>query len=182
MEGHGVDIDTKASSMWLKRAAKFGEADAIYNEGLLHLDTPAVAVDYFKRAVEAGSHIAYFNLGVAYQRGAGVPVDLDEAARYFIRDGGADASARLAELYKDSTGTRGPDPASATKWLARACTLGSAPSCFELAEADASSGNMSKAAGWLEKAAEHGDKNAAAQLNAFRASRAQPKVRSSDEL
>ena len=168
MDGIGVEVDRKASSMWLKRAAKFGEADAIYNEGLLHLDDPAVAVDYFKRAAEAGSKIAWFNLGVAYQRGAGVgAVNLDEAARYFELDGGADAAARLAALLREGTETRGPDLDAANKWLAQACTLGSVSSCFELADADASNREMDKAAGWLKKAAQHGDGNAAAQLSAL---------------
>jgi hypothetical protein len=50
--------------------------------------------DHITQAVEGGSKKAYFNLGVAHQRGAGVEggIDLDAAGRWFELDGSSDVS------------------------------------------------------------------------------------------
>jgi hypothetical protein len=80
MDGTGTAPNPEAARMWFRRAWKHGEPDALYNEGLLHLAKPAEAVELFHRASDAGSDKAFFNLGVAYQRGVGGTVLVGHAS------------------------------------------------------------------------------------------------------
>jgi hypothetical protein len=92
-------------------------------------------VTLFKQAADAGSTKAYFNLGVAHQRGAGVAVNLDLAAHWFELDGGAEACVRLAGLWREATPTRAADPAAVRHWLGQGCKGGAVAACHTLAEA-----------------------------------------------
>ena len=61
----------------------------------------STAFDWYRRASDAGSAHAPFNLGSCYANGTGVACDLREARRWFERAaaaGVAQATAQLAEL------------------------------------------------------------------------------------
>ena len=59
----------------------------------------AEAVALFAEAAEAGSRSAMFNLGVAYFKGRGVDVDFDLAEHWFTKEGSAEASYSIAQMY-----------------------------------------------------------------------------------
>lgn len=46
---------------------------------------PATAISWYERAAKAGYPAAYFNLGLAYEKGHGVPQDLQKSQAYFFR-------------------------------------------------------------------------------------------------
>jgi len=68
---------------------------------------------------EQGSALAQFNLGLMHEQGKGRPVDLAEAAQWYLRaaDGGfARAQYAIAEMYESGSGVE-RDVVQAYKWF-----------------------------------------------------------------
>jgi len=121
MNGDGVAANLQTAKMWLRRASKF-EPDANFNLALLLLHTSsspnklAEAVALFAEAAEAGSRSAMFNLGVAYFKGRGVDVDFDLAEHWFTKEGSAEASYSIAQMYVACRTCRGSPARSPAFW------------------------------------------------------------------
>ena len=164
MEGAGVAKDTGAALAWLKLAAARGVPDALYNQGLLHLDEAEVAVQYFERAAAAGSHQPFFNLGVAYLQGRGVDVNASAAAEWFELDGSSQGLHILSTIYRDT------DTAAAERWRLKAAHAGSAAACWEVYAQQAADGTPDddERTRWLYRAARFGDTRARDLIMAMR--------------
>lgn len=163
--GEGVEADPAAAEMWLRRAWTLGqEPDALYNLGLLGLNDRArwpASLELFRRAAAAGCQDAYYNLGVAYHRGAGVEQDLIEAARWFELDASPEAAAKLAEIFGAATEAHPDgDQVAVAKWQRRGCVAGSITACRQLAGSAARGGDRTAAIKWLTAAARLGDSSA----------------------
>ncbi len=90
--GIGVTVDSIKAIAYYERAAELGDPDAMLNVAVAYVNgTGGVekncekAVAYFRIAAEQGcSMIAWYNLGIMYLRGTGVPEDIGESTRCFI--------------------------------------------------------------------------------------------------
>lgn len=96
----------KAFQMF-KDAAEFGNKDGLYEIGLMHLEQDS---GYFspEKGISILSSLAtpaaYYQLGMCYRHGNGVPVDYEAAFEYFkkaSRFGNAEASFQLGGLCLD---------------------------------------------------------------------------------
>lgn len=106
--------DAAAGAALIRSAAEQGIAPAQYRlaklyeagAGGLGVDERA-ALDWTKRAAEAGHRRAIHNLGIYHAEGRGTPQDFAEAARWFERAailGAADSQYNLAVLYEQGLG------------------------------------------------------------------------------
>jgi localization factor PodJL len=109
-----------------------------------------------------GDPSAAYEVAVRYAEGKGVPVNYDEAAKWYDRasDGGiVPAMFRLGTLYEKGLGGR-KDIDAARRYYIRAAEAGHAKAMHNLAVLDADGGNKGpnykSAAQWFRKAAEHG--------------------------
>eukprot|EP01105_Mastigella_eilhardi_P013795 TRINITY_DN313_c0_g3_i2.p1 TRINITY_DN313_c0_g3~~TRINITY_DN313_c0_g3_i2.p1 ORF type:complete len:464 (-),score=113.77 TRINITY_DN313_c0_g3_i2:66-1325(-) len=117
--GQGVPRDTEKAAMLFERASKAGVAEATTNLATLMAEGGPTgnSRDYqkvlttFMAAAQQGSVLAMFNLGNIYLNGdLGVPVDVVEAARWFVKASGlghADSKDALGMLL-----VRNPCPES----------------------------------------------------------------------
>lgn len=105
--GDGVPVDEVESNRWTVRAAEMGNARAMGNLGGMYatgrgVDTdPVVALDWYAKAGAAGSGRGAYTAGLMCLIGdGGLPVDEDEAARYFARadELGFDVDPALEEM------------------------------------------------------------------------------------
>lgn len=114
----------------LRVAAEGGVPDAAYRLALLIRDNNKAGVRhpnedlgrYYRMAAEAGNVRAVVGMGLAYRAGWGVPVDYQEASRWFERAAKA-GDAEGAWLAGASYLERG-DPAGAIPWMRRAAQAG----------------------------------------------------------
>jgi localization factor PodJL len=89
LEGRGVKADQAKGTLWMDRAAAFGEARAQFymgqayakGEGIKQDETKAAA--RFTQAAEQGHAGAQYALGEAYSAGRGVPKNQPWAARWY---------------------------------------------------------------------------------------------------
>jgi localization factor PodJL len=109
-----------------------------------------------------GDPSAAYEVAVRYAEGKGVPVNYDEAAKWYDRasDGGiVPAMFRLGTLYEKGLGSQ-KDIDAARRYYIRAAEAGHAKAMHNLAVLDADGGNKGpnykSAAQWFRKAAEHG--------------------------
>jgi len=101
----GPKSDPDAVRMF-RRAADLGNARGMYNLGQMceaGRVSPGgpdyrAAAGWYLKAVNLGDHDAAFRLGLLYEQGNGVPKDLNQARRFYIQAGTADANARLSKL------------------------------------------------------------------------------------
>ena len=114
----------EAAAFWFKHAAYHWEhvnprhchADAanylgtMYDDGLIDgRKDPVKAVECYKRATELSDRtLAWYNLGMAYEFGKGVPENLDKAMECYrkVADFNWDAEARYGILLYNRAGTR----------------------------------------------------------------------------
>lgn len=114
----------------LRVAAEGGVSDAAYRLALLIRDNNKVGFRrpnedlgrYYRMAADAGNVRAVVGMGLAYRAGWGVPVDYQEASRWFERAAKA-GDAEGAWLAGASYLERG-DPAGAIPWMRRAAQAG----------------------------------------------------------
>jgi hypothetical protein len=104
LQGKGLPVDIDKGIAWLRKAAEQGCAQAylpLANE-LLHLDREDEARGWFARAAETGNLAAVMRAGRWYRDGVGGPVDLVQAARWFmtafVKHKSADAIKEMHEM------------------------------------------------------------------------------------
>jgi TPR repeat protein len=106
LTGHGL--------VW----AGWDEANAALRQGDLATSTQALHA-----LAEQGDVAAQSHLGVRYANGLGVPRDLTEAAKWFMKaaeQGDAVAQSRLGNMYASGAGDLPKDHKEAAKWFMRA--------------------------------------------------------------
>ncbi|MGO9359941.1 MAG: hypothetical protein ACLP1D_20130 [Xanthobacteraceae bacterium] len=115
-----------------------------------------------RAAALRGDPTAAFEVAARFSDGRGVPVNYDEAAKWFDRaaDGGiVPAMFRLGTMYEKGLGGK-KDVDAARRYYIRAAERGNAKAMHNLAVLDADGGskgpNYKSAAQWFQKAAEHG--------------------------
>lgn len=90
-DGKGVTKDAVKAAEWFLEAANQGysEAQSAFAEMLLqgHVieQNYAGAIEFFEKAAAQGDGGAYFNLGLIYQSGDGIPPDLAKSEAYFVK-------------------------------------------------------------------------------------------------
>ena len=107
---NGVTKDLVLARRWTERAAKAGDAKAMFNYGLFLANGEGAArddksaVDWFRRAADGGVKDAQFNLAVMTQQGRGASANAAEAYKwYLIAAADGDMGARQgAEALKPS--------------------------------------------------------------------------------
>jgi hypothetical protein len=85
-----------------------------------------MSANWFRAAADQGLARAQYDLGVMYERGRGVPVDLTAAANWYLKaaNGGYPlAQYNLAVCYTKGQGIR-QDPTEAALWYHRAASQG----------------------------------------------------------
>ncbi len=105
---NGVAKDLGQARRWTERAARGGDAKAMFNYGLFLANGEGVArddkaaVDWFHRAADAGVKDAQFNLAVMTQQGRGASANAADAYKwYLIAAADGDMGARQgAEVLK----------------------------------------------------------------------------------
>jgi TPR repeat protein len=92
---------------------------------------PAKARLWFEKAAAQGDAEALYNLGVLHAKGRGVPQDPARARALWeeaAAKGHAQAQANLGVMYKDGRGVK-KDKAAARQWFGKACGNGFQPGC-----------------------------------------------------
>jgi localization factor PodJL len=115
-----------------------------------------------RSAAGAGNAAAAYEVAVRFAEGHGVPINVEEAARWFdkaARDGLAPAQFRLGSLYEKGNGVK-KDLAHARKLYSAAATQGNAKAMHNLAvlyaEGIDGKPDYAAAASWFQKAAARG--------------------------
>lgn len=90
LEGSEVDQNSVAAVMWLRKAAKQGNIDAIYRLAQIYIKGSepieadiAEAISLHTQATERGHTDAPYRLGQIFQKGHGVPTDIAAAKHWF---------------------------------------------------------------------------------------------------
>jgi len=155
----GGPIDAPGALEWFKKAAALGEQRALNEIAVLHYrGTGDLAVDYTQarewlvKAAETGSAIAHRNLGIVYQYGKAVPVDIQTALAYYEKGaelGDVNASKRLGDYYSSD---EQKNFRSAEKWYRKCADLNDSNCQFRLAELYAIYlDNESEAINWFDR-------------------------------
>lgn len=120
-----VDSASRKAAQLRERADK-GDVEAI-NElarGLAHEKQYSNAVEWYRRAAEAGDPVATYNLGYLYDKGLGVPTNHEQAFRHYQRaaDLGEPAAMNgLGLMYASGrASSREPDLIQAYAWFSLA--------------------------------------------------------------
>jgi TPR repeat protein len=103
LTGNGIAQDRDGAAALFTKAAAMDDPDALYNLGVLALDTTKKkapdfpkAADYFRRAAVLGSPDAAYSLALFYREGKGAPQDDVMAAQWMKQ--AADAGQVSAEV------------------------------------------------------------------------------------
>ena len=141
--------------------AGFDEGVAAYARG----DYPT-ALREFRLLAKQGDDRAQYNLGIMYDKGAGVPQDYAEAVKWYRKaaeQGNARAQNNVGLLYANGLGVP-QDYAEAVRWYRKAAEQGEASTQFNLGLMyDKGRGvpqDYSEAVRWYRKAAEKGSADA----------------------
>ena len=159
-----------------KRATNEGNAEAMFNLGLLYANGQGVTQDYvrarewYEKAAEKGFPSAMGNLGVLYHNGQGVAQDYGKAREWYEKaaeKGFPRAMGNLGLLYHNDQGVA-QDYAKAREWYEKAAANGNATAMLNLGqlyeEGWGVAQDYGKAREWYEKAADKGEPRAKAQL------------------
>ncbi|MDB5468327.1 MAG: hypothetical protein JWQ46_3089, partial [Phenylobacterium sp.] len=164
--GLGVPPSPSEAETWLRRAAVRGHIKAMTALGDLFAggasaDLAAAGVHY-REAAELGDGQAQFALAELYLHGLGVPLDSQEAARWFRSAALQDvvpAYERLGALYADGDGVE-KDIVAARDWFERGAERAHGPALFALGVIEdlglAGAPNATAAARWYRRAADAG--------------------------
>lgn len=139
--GRGVERNEQEGLEWLLKAAGQGERSAEYVLGRLYLGgnsavarDPAIAMDWFKKAMDHGHAEAKLMYAGMLMGDAGVPVNKPEAVRLLhesAEEGSKDAAMMLGSLYEKGDGVT-KSLKKAKEWYAVAAKRGHAPAQKEL--------------------------------------------------
>ena len=159
-----------------KRATNEGNAEAMFNLGLLYANGQGVTQDYvrarewYEKAAEKGFPSAMGNLGVLYHNGQGVAQDYGKAREWYEKaaeKGFPRAMGNLGVLYHNDQGVP-QDYAKAREWYEKAAAKGDANAMTNLgwlyANGQGVAQDHAKAREWYEKAADKGEANAMRNL------------------
>ena len=117
-----------------KRATNEGNAEAMFNLGLLYANGQGVTQDYvrarewYEKAAEKGFPRAMFNLGLLYANGEGVTQDYAKAREWYEKaadKGNAIAMVNLGLIYAHGQGVT-QDYTKAREWYEKAADKGDA--------------------------------------------------------
>ncbi|MEY8097209.1 caspase family protein [Falsihalocynthiibacter sp. S25ZX9] len=101
-EGVLLPADPDRGVALLRRAAEGGSAKAVFNLGVLaqsdQIDTPADALDYFRRAARDGEVEGYRAAAILLDEGRGIDRDPEAAADLLLRGLAEDRGALLQQL------------------------------------------------------------------------------------
>ena len=161
----------------LRQACDLGDGEGCYRLGLALDNTPEGAAAY-QQACDAGNSFACTNLGWIAHNGAGMPVDLDLAARLYKRGcEGSACSARndlgclnLGRLYRDGIGVK-QDPQRALELFQLVCDYGSeaaARACFNAGAYYEDRTNLTRAVAYYQRACDKKDAEACERLGVLR--------------
>jgi TPR repeat protein len=138
-QGRSVTNDLAQAARWWQKAAAQNYANAAAALGELYLFSSREhgtnyinypeGIRLLRLAAAQGSTAAMNNLGVAYETGTGVKMDLQKYVRWYrqaAERGEALAQANLGECYFDGRGGVPHDPVEAYKWI----KLSSVQGCF----------------------------------------------------
>ncbi len=122
----------------------------------------AIGGPVLRAAALKGDPSAAYEIGVRYSEGKGVPVDLDEAAKWYDRAaqaGVVPAIFRLGTFYEKGLSVK-KDVEIARRYYLQAADRGNAKAMHNLAVLDADGGgkgaDYKSASQWFRKAADHG--------------------------
>src|SRR6516165_10548620 len=158
-----------------KRATNEGNAEAMFNLGLLYANGQGVTQDYvrarewYEKAAEKGFPSAMGNLGVLYANGQGVTQDYVRAREWYKKaadEGNAEAMFNLGLLYANGQGVT-QDYVRAREWYEKAAEKGFPSAMGNLGvlyhNGQGIAQDYVRARAWYEKAAANG--NATAMFN-----------------
>jgi uncharacterized protein len=123
--GDGFVKDPKEALLWMERAAKDGDEQALvalgdfYREGKTVPRNYELALVFYNQAQEKGSAYAQYNIGMMYYNNEGVPRNDIEAARWFslaAKNGAEHAQYRLAQMFYDGMGVPQDDVQAFAWW------------------------------------------------------------------
>lgn len=131
--GEGTDRNPDEAFQWALKASKQDYAPGHNVLGLLFRDGVGVrqdsqrAIELFKQAAESKTvPVAYANLASMFYDGRGVPVNLDEAAKWAeigAQSNEANCMAMLAGIYRRGSKQVRANPALAFEWASKAAAL-----------------------------------------------------------
>jgi hypothetical protein len=131
------------------------------------------AMNELRPLAEEGVAPAQFYLGVMYENGQGVPLDYQEAARWYLKaakQGHDRAQNNLGKLYEEGLGVE-QDNIIAVQWYQKSADQGLSAAQFNLAEMYVSGRGVKpdddQAREWYRKAATQGHQKALAALKQF---------------
>lgn len=136
-QGFGVKRQLRWAHHWLDKAAnQKGSVEAMLNKGLLLLEErkDSLALDWFRRAVAAGSLDARVEVGRLYEQGRAVRRDAAEALRWYrmAADSGSPRGMfAVGKVHQNGTGAR-RDYDQARTWYHRAACAGSPDGMYHL--------------------------------------------------
>ena len=161
---------------FLRRSAEMGNADAVYQLGLLYYEGEYIPQDYqqaaecFSRVADSGNPDAQYFLGDIYENGEGVSQDYVEAAKRYRRSaaqGNVEAQYCFAALLEDGLGIV-QDYAAAAEWYLKAADQGDSEAQYNLEDMYENGRGVpqdySKAVEWYLKAADELDSDAMYRL------------------
>ena len=125
-------------------------------------DTPNEGFETVKAKAEQGDAEAQLNLGYCYTNGIGVPLDMEEAVKWYrmsAEQGNAEAQLNLGECYANGDGVL-QDKEEAVKWYRMSGEQGNTLAQWRLgkcyANGDGVRQDKEEAVKWLCKAVERG--------------------------
>ncbi|MDD5328276.1 MAG: hypothetical protein PHY02_10780, partial [Phycisphaerae bacterium] len=174
--GAYLDNDIKEAIQWFEKAVDAGNADAMFELGLMYYSGTYVkkdyskAFEYFLESANAGNEIAMYNVGSLYYEGNGVETDTAKAVAWYeksAQNGYTKAMNQLAQMYYFGSSVK-QDFKKTAEYYERSAKEGDLKGIYNLAvlyrtgigvEKD-----IRKAMLWFIKAAREGDPDSMYQL------------------
>ena len=179
-EGKSVTKNYAEAVKWFRKAANIGIPEAQYCLGLCYANGHGVqksqteAIKWYRMAAEQDYVDANYELGLCHLSGKGVSRSQSEAAKCFLVGANKrhqESQYQLAQLYQEGAGVTKSEK-EAMSWYLMAANAGHADSQYALAILYEKAGKKYDASIWLNRAAEQGQKEAVAKVEADRKERA----------
>eukprot|EP01116_Phalansterium_solitarium_P013908 TRINITY_DN31363_c0_g1_i1.p1 TRINITY_DN31363_c0_g1~~TRINITY_DN31363_c0_g1_i1.p1 ORF type:complete len:785 (-),score=112.86 TRINITY_DN31363_c0_g1_i1:490-2844(-) len=156
-DGRLGEPDLKKAFEWFERSASNGNVFAHNNIAVMYENARDFdkAVAHYRISADAGFARAQYNLGLCYEHGRGVPVDISEAKRWF-----ASAAEQNFGMAMQSLAALDEDPEQTLRQLQAAANTGLPSSMHQLGQffeaGKAGTADHPKALEWFLKAARTG--------------------------
>lgn len=143
-DGKSVRMDYEQARRWFEKAASVGDAEALFQLGLLYYYGRGVKQDFaeahrlYLKSAEAGNSKAMNNLGILYQNGEGVRKDYEQARRWYEKAaslGNGMAMSNLGLVYHYGRGVK-RNAVEARRWYNMAIERGHEKAKGYLADLD----------------------------------------------